>query len=53
MSKLESCPFCGGEAEWRWHYGWWGIHCTECLAEIGDDGYTKEEIFELRILRIH
>lgn len=33
MSELESCPFCGGEAEiWGSPYGY-AILCSECLVE--------------------
>lgn len=42
--QLKLCPFCGCEAEYREHGGWWAVHCTNCLAQIGDDGWSKQEI---------
>ena len=36
-AKLDSCPFCGGEADTVWHHGYWSVTCNDCFAEVTDD----------------
>ena len=44
MSKLLSCPFCGGEASKRLFYkGKYRVHCNVCDAHSGDVCDTEAE----------